>query len=76
MIMKNQCNFAVDTTIVKMTLNQLKIYIQINSLKHFMKSMLDFQFVLSLHVKSLLNILKIIIFMNFIMFIKKTCALM
>jgi len=68
--------FSSDIRIIKTALNHSEIYIQINSLQMFAISMLNLQHVLSAQVNDSLNILKIIIFMNFIKIINNVCTLM
>lgn len=75
-IVKNQCDFSSNIRIIKTALNHSEIYIQINSLQMFAISMLNLQHVLSAQVNDSLNILKIIIFMNFIKIINNVCTLM
>ena len=75
-IVKDWCNFSSNIRIIKTALNHSEIYIQINSLQMFAISMLDLQHVLSVQVNDSLNILKIIIFMNFIKIINNICTLM
>jgi hypothetical protein len=67
---KNWCEFNVNCQTMKTTLNCLEIYLHINQLNHSMNSMLDLQFILSVKIKTIINVSKIIIFMNTIAFIR------
>jgi superfamily II DNA helicase RecQ len=71
----DRCGFDIDTRIVKMELDRPEIYIQINTLQHTIKSMLDLQFILPSRATSYLSIPKTIIFMDSIASIKAACAL-
>ena len=72
---KENCQFDDNTIVVKTILNWSKIYFQIIQFKEFMKNMLNLQCMFSRNVRHYLNMSKIIVFINFINDIKRTCAL-
>lgn len=75
-VVRNRCDFDENTIIMKTNLNRSKIFIQIICFQHSMINMFDLQFFFSLQISNAQNIFKIIVFMNFIVAIKKTCNLM
>ena len=74
-MMQNKCDLHYKTMILQTLLNRSKIYLRISQLQHLMKSMFDFQFLLFINVKKIVNIFKTIVLMNFIKFIKMICQL-
>ena len=72
---QKQCGFMLNCIILKTSLNHWKIYLQITCFKKKKVNMLDFQHILFKQIIQVTDIFKIIMFMNFIDEVCKTCEL-